>query len=79
MQRREFSISAATLAAVGLPALPSLAQAQAKPFQSGADYLTLDKPAPTEAGSMAEIRNTSITHSLNMTHLLRNEPRLKSG
>ncbi len=51
MQRREFSFSAASLAAATLAtsALPPLAQAQAKPFQSGSDYLTLDKPAPTEA------------------------------
>ena len=51
MQRREFSFSAASLAAaaVGAAALPTLAQAQAKAFQSGTDYLTLDKPAPTEA------------------------------
>lgn len=52
MQRREFSISATTLAAaatVGISALPALAQAQARAFQSGTDYLTLDKPAPTEA------------------------------
>ena len=52
MQRREFSISAAALAAAataGLGTLPALAQAQAKPFQSGMDYLTLDKPAATEA------------------------------
>ena len=52
MQRREFSISAAALAAAataGLGTLPALAQAQAKPFQSGTDYLTLDKPAATEA------------------------------
>lgn len=53
MQRREFSISATTLAAAataGISALPALAQAQAKgAFQSGTDYLTLGKPAPTEA------------------------------
>lgn len=50
MQRRAFSISAVTLAAAtGVSALPTLAQAQAKAFQSGSDYLTLDKPAPTEA------------------------------
>ena len=51
MQRREFSISAATLAAAatGICALPSLAHAQAQAFQSGSDYLTLDKPAATEA------------------------------
>ncbi|CAN5483527.1 thiol:disulfide interchange protein DsbA [soil metagenome] len=52
MQRREFSISAVTLAATATgmsAALPSLAQAQAKAFQSGSDYLTLDKPAATEA------------------------------
>lgn len=51
MQRREFSLSAASLAAaaLGTSALPTLAQAQAKAFQSGTDYLTLDKPAPTEA------------------------------
>ena len=50
MQRRAFSISAVTLAAAtGISALPTLAQAQARAFQSGSDYLTLDKPAPTEA------------------------------
>lgn len=52
MQRREFSLSAASLAAVaalGASALPTLAQAQAKAFQSGTDFLTLDKPAPVEA------------------------------
>jgi len=52
MQRREFSISTLTLAAAattGISTLPMLAQAQARAFQSGADYLTLEKPAPTEA------------------------------
>ena len=56
MQRREFSFSAATLAAsatLGVSALPALAQAQASApaaaFKSGRDYLTLDKQAPTEA------------------------------
>ena len=50
MQRRAFSISAVSLAAAtGASVLPTLAQAQAKSFQSGSDYLTLDKPAPTEA------------------------------
>ena len=50
MQRREFSLSAASLAAaIGAGALPTLAQAQAKAFQNGSDYLTLAKPAPTEA------------------------------
>lgn len=56
MQRREFSISAATLAAAGISAFPSLAQAQARAFQSGSDYLTLDKPAATEApAGMVEV------------------------
>jgi thiol:disulfide interchange protein DsbA len=50
MQRRAFSISAVTLAAAtGMSTLPTLAQAQARAFQSGSDYLTLDKPAATEA------------------------------
>jgi protein dithiol oxidoreductase (disulfide-forming) len=52
MQRREFSLSAASLAsfaALGISAFPSMAQAQARVFQSGTDYLTLDKPASTEA------------------------------
>ena len=50
MQRREFSMSAATLAAtVGLPI--SAAHAQGQSFKEGADYLTLDKPAPTEAAA----------------------------
>ena len=45
MQRREFSITAATLA------LATAAQAQGQPPKEGVDYLTLDKPAPTEAGT----------------------------
>ena len=54
MQRREFSLSAASLgavAALGVSALPTLAQAQAqvRTFQNGTDYLTISKPAPTEA------------------------------
>lgn len=50
MQRREFSFSAASaaVASLGGIALPTLAQAQARAFKDGADYLTLDKPAPTE-------------------------------
>jgi protein dithiol oxidoreductase (disulfide-forming) len=49
MQRREFSLSAAsvaTAASLGAIALPGVAQAQA--FKEGADYLLLDQPAPTE-------------------------------
>ena len=50
MQRREFSVSAASLAAaIGVCALPTMVQAQAKAFQNGSDYLTIAKPAPTEA------------------------------
>ena len=50
MQRREFSMSAATLAAAaGLPM--TAAQAQGRPPKEGVDYLTLDKPAPTEAAA----------------------------
>lgn len=51
MQRREFSFSAASaaVASLGGIALPTLAQAQARAPKDGADYLTLDKPAPTEA------------------------------
>ena len=51
MQRREFSVSAVSLAAaaLGACALPMQAQAQAKGFQNGSDYLTIAKPAPTEA------------------------------
>jgi protein dithiol oxidoreductase (disulfide-forming) len=51
MQRREFSLSAASVAAVatlGSAVLPSVVQAQAKAFKEGSDYLLLDKPAPTE-------------------------------
>lgn len=53
MQRREFSFSAASAAAatLGSLALPTLAQAQPKAFKDGEDYLTLDKPAPTEAAA----------------------------
>ena len=52
MQRREFSFSAATVAAAtlgGTMALSPAAQAQAKAFQEGTDYLLLDKIAGTEA------------------------------
>lgn len=49
MQRREFSLSAASMAALGTSALPTLAQAQAKAFQNDTDFLTLGKPAPIEA------------------------------
>jgi thiol:disulfide interchange protein DsbA len=51
MQRREFSLSAASVAtaALGAAALPMMAQAQVRAFKDGADFLTLDKPAPTEA------------------------------
>lgn len=52
MQRREFSLSAALAAAaatLGVTGLASAAQAQDQAYKSGKDYLTLDKPAPTEA------------------------------
>ncbi len=57
MQRREFSIktsaAAATLATASI--LASTARAQgAKPVE-GIDYLTLDKPAPTEAAGKIEV------------------------
>ncbi|MES2361570.1 MAG: thiol:disulfide interchange protein DsbA/DsbL [Pseudomonadota bacterium] len=52
MQRREFSLSAATVAAAslgGTMAFSTAAQAQGKPPQEGSDYLVLDKPASIEA------------------------------
>ncbi|MFZ2387415.1 MAG: thiol:disulfide interchange protein DsbA/DsbL, partial [Polaromonas sp.] len=51
MQRREFSLSAASAAAavLGASVLPASVQAQARAFKDGTDYLALDKPAPTEA------------------------------
>ena len=50
MQRREFSISAATLAATaGLTS--TMAPAQGQQPKEGVDYLTLEKPAPTEAAA----------------------------
>ena len=52
MHRREFSLSAATVAAAslgGTVAFSSTAQAQAKPPKEGTDYLTVDKAASTEA------------------------------
>ena len=54
IQRREFSLSAASVAAaatVGAALLPVAAQAQAPAFKDGVDYLTLDKAAPTEAAA----------------------------
>jgi thiol:disulfide interchange protein DsbA len=53
IQRREFSLSAASVAAAatfGAAVLPTAAQAQAA-FKQGTDYLTLDKPAPTEVAA----------------------------
>jgi thiol:disulfide interchange protein DsbA len=50
MQRREFSITAAALAASASLATTAT-HAQGKPPQEGADFLVLDKPAPTEAGT----------------------------
>ncbi len=49
MQRREFSITAATLA------LATAAQAQGQPPREGVDFLILDKPAPTEAPGKIEV------------------------
>ena len=50
MQRRKFSMSAATLAATaGLPI--TAAHAQGQQPKEGVDYLILDKPAPTEAAA----------------------------
>ena len=51
MQRRKFSLSAATFAAAtwgGAAALSTTAHAQGKAPQQGTDYLLLDKPAPVE-------------------------------
>lgn len=39
----------AAAATLGAALLPAAAQAQARAFKDGADYLTLGKPAPTEA------------------------------
>ena len=50
MQRREFSITAATLAATSALVTTS-AHADNKSPQEGADFLVLDKPAPNEAGA----------------------------
>ena len=52
MQRRVFSISAATLAAT---ASLSITSVQAQQPKEGVDYLTLDKPAPTESAGKIEV------------------------
>jgi thiol:disulfide interchange protein DsbA len=50
MQRREFSLSAASVAtAASVSAFATLAQAQGKPPQEGTDYVALDKRAPVDA------------------------------
>jgi len=50
MQRREFSMSAASVAAAAsLGALANTAQAQAQGPREGTDFLVLDKRAPVEA------------------------------
>ncbi|MGB4115626.1 MAG: thiol:disulfide interchange protein DsbA/DsbL [Polaromonas sp.] len=54
MQRREFSISAATLAATASLSMTS-AYAQGQQPKEGVDYLTLDKPAPTESAGKIEV------------------------
>lgn len=54
MQRREFSLTVAAVGAVSTGAMVGLsgaAQAQGKAFREGAEYLVLDKPAPTEAAA----------------------------
>ncbi|HYW55651.1 MAG TPA: thiol:disulfide interchange protein DsbA/DsbL [Polaromonas sp.] len=52
MQRREFSISATSIAAAAsLGTLGTMAHAQRKPPQEGTDYVSLDKPAPVEASA----------------------------
>ena len=59
MQRREFSLSAASVAAVlGASAVPGMASAQAPApaaaaatYKNGADYLTLNKRAPVETSA----------------------------
>ena len=48
MQRREFSFSAAALAAASGLALPMGAHGQTAAFKDGTDYLMLDKPAPVD-------------------------------
>ena len=50
MQRRKFSITAAGLATTATLATCA-AFAQGKPPQEGADFLVLDRPAPTDAGA----------------------------
>jgi len=50
MQRREFSMTAASVAAAAsLGALTTTARAQGQPPRAGTDFLVLDKPAPVEA------------------------------
>ncbi|WP_188707047.1 thiol:disulfide interchange protein DsbA/DsbL [Polaromonas eurypsychrophila] len=49
MQRREFSIATASMAAASLGALSTTALAQAQAPRAGTDFLVLDKPAPVEA------------------------------
>jgi protein dithiol oxidoreductase (disulfide-forming) len=52
MQRREFSLSAASVVAATLGgAIAGPAFAQAAQPKEGADYLVLDKPVPTEAAA----------------------------
>lgn len=49
MQRREFSITAATLA------LATVSHAQGQSPKEGVDYLILEKPAPTESSGKIEL------------------------
>jgi thiol:disulfide interchange protein DsbA len=49
MQRREFSIATASVAAAASLALGGTAHAQAASPRAGTDFLVLDKPAPVEA------------------------------
>ncbi len=49
MQRREFSISTASIAAAASVGLSAPALAQRKPPQEGTEYVTLDRPAAVDA------------------------------
>ena len=52
MQRREFSISTAAVAALTLATAASTsAKAQGQQLKEGTDYLVLDKPAPTDSSA----------------------------
>ncbi len=73
MQRRDFSLAAASLALLPLAA-PS--QAQGRPFKAGSEYIVLGKPAPVDAPA-GKVEVVEF-FSYNCPHCAAFEPKLEA-